>query len=480
MKIMSQPCQYCSGFRAVLVLIISFCCLTIILPFNQANAKVLVTRGHDQLLQTDVQKLITAGEKIAHHSFSDEEKQALRTWTIEFFKKEKNLQAIKKTFNKISRYHELASQNENTDIKHLIWHHLYREMVFKWRFVRYKKNQLTLLDVIQRYNPILKRLDKEKLILTKKDPLLATAGNYFFTHNMRTSLQVVADFLAHQPVPQNDLKNLFKWAEADFNYSPKNASQVYAYFYDHAVPNALSPSSRYAQEKFRSDMYQRYYFAFLQDSFAKKWSSDLMDVVTRHNPVLISDELGKRLVAQSELDARLEMIDFFSAQLGLGLQINRALQNKERNLLILGFIGKKPKGRYAGLRLQDFWKSLPNDEKNKLASEINQQFRKSHNFWQALTPLSKRLDTIINLENRQKLAKQHILNNIILQNMQMNQINFSHVLKTQKQAADLLADSIKDSGTRSAVQLSGGRILGDDNEVYTVKSADGTIYKIQK
>lgn len=285
-------------------------------------ADTLVEREAYVLTQLDVHNMLAAGEHIAVQAFTPEEKQQLQAWAVELFRHTKNIKGVVNAFDKYASYLKQANSFSDPDMQRMVWHHLYREMVFRWQFPRYRKQQQTLLDVIQKYNPVKIRLDEEKMLLAAKDPVLAEQGGYFISQPMVTALQTVAEFLARQPVSVKHRKGLAEWAVADFNNAPQQASSAYAYFFDQSVPQALAPFNLKQQESFRAKAYQDYYFLFKADKVAQQWSTDLMDVVTHYNPPLIVDETNQLLISESELDGGVATARYFSDQLQLNMDLS--------------------------------------------------------------------------------------------------------------------------------------------------------------
>ncbi|PWQ92711.1 hypothetical protein [Leucothrix pacifica] len=253
------------------------------------QAAPLATRGQNKLQQADVNNMIRAGEQIAGHNFTAQEKLRLKQWAIELFNKEPQIQGVTKAFTLYSKYLNLSHKHQQRDMKAMIWHHFYRHMTFNWRFPKYRPSQATLYDVIQRYNPIVKRLNKERMILTKNDIVLLRSGNYFYSRPMWSALNTVAVLLAGKPISHQDSQAMHQWSLQDFKAKPQQAMMAYALFLDEMVPFAMNPSNAKTRAQYRANTYRRFYQGFKNDPLAQRSNSDLMDIVNKYNHRLLTE-----------------------------------------------------------------------------------------------------------------------------------------------------------------------------------------------
>lgn len=457
-------------------LLISFLCVI------SAYAEPLVQRNEHQLNQQHINQMILAGEKIALQTFSDDEKKALQIWAIDVYNKEKDIEGVVRAFAKYGRYLKLAKQYETRpDLQGLIWHHLYREMVFKWRFPRFQKNQQTLLDIIQRYNPVIKRRQSEKMLLARKDVLLAEKGDYFLSEPMWLSVRTMAEFLGKKPLSAKQQKGLLGWAKQDFKALPIQATLAYSRFLDEGIPQFFSPNSEYEQEKYRETKLREYYFLFLKDALARRSTADLMDVVENLNPNLVVDEKNKQLITQSELDTKLQTAAYFSEQFNLGLNITPEYKQSERQQLIANFMQRKPLSHSGSssayfLRSQSYWQQLPDEKKKALREQVKQQAQKKMPFWQALNPLFESLNVKIHAENQQTLLEQKLL----MQQLRLNQKLHNSVMNTYKNSGKAISRSISDLSTTQSIQITGGKVLEKHKDYFVVEGKRGERYNISR
>ncbi|MEZ5535315.1 MAG: hypothetical protein R3F02_06785 [Thiolinea sp.] len=446
---------------------------------------ILAERDGYQLTQSDINNMLSAAEHIADQAFTPEEKHQLQAWALELFRTEKNLAGVASAFDKYRRYEEQAHAQTDPDIQAMIWHHLYREMVFKWQFPRYRENQPTLFDVIQRYNPVKTRLDKEQLLLAAKDPVLAEQGDYFMSQPLQTVLRVLAEFLARNSLSAEQREGLTAWALADFKTKPEHASLAYARFLDEAMPQILSPVSRQAQARYQAALYQDYYFLFHQDELAQKWPTDLMGVVTAYNPPLIVDEQHHLLISQAELDDSVATARFFADQLQLDLDTSPAYREALRQQLIVRFMERENPERSIVdsaymLRGQDYWAQLSPTEQQRLGAAIRQSWQQSGDIWQALRPLFSELDAVIQAENQQQMLEQQIMYGVLMQQLQLNQRIFNRTMQTYRAHGDMISQSISDMSTIHSLGITGERILEQHPDHFLVEGTDGTQYTITR
>ena len=459
--------------------------LLLSLIFSYAQANTLATRDNKHLSQTDIDNMIYSGEQIAKHPFSSLEKRNLSAWAIDIYNKEKNFRGILSAFNKYNSYRALAKKYHSPETKELIWHHFYREMTFNWYFPVFKKNQKTIYSIIQKYNPILIKLNSEKMILAKKDLLMSKKGEFFLSSPMIFALETVAKFLANAQISSKSLQRMRPWSKDDFNQNPQEATKVYAYFLDEIVPMALNQVKNYKRESFREATYQNYYFIFKQDAIAKRWNNDLMDIVTDYNPTIISDIKHKKLVSQNELNIRVNFIRFFSKELNLPIPSVNELFETERNNLIEQFINRKNKNQYKSsaaylIRVKNHWISLNKTQRSTLATQIKKNNKKTNQFWETLKPVFAQTNSIINKEQQELLAQQQLINNMILQSMQTTQMVFNQTLQTQRNFNNTITESIKDFGTRQAIHLSGSKVISTYDNFYIIEDESGNRYELSK
>jgi hypothetical protein len=261
----------------------------LLLIAGNLQAAPLATRGQDTLQISDVNTMIRAGEQIAGHAFTPLEKRDLKQWAIEVYRKEPDFKGVKAAFSKYNRYLQLSHKHRQADMKALIWHHFYREMTFNWRFPKYRPSQATLYDVIKRYNPIVKKLTKERMILTKRDAVFARSGNYFYSRPMWSALNTLATFMAGRSISNQDSQAMHQWSVKDFKHKPQQAMVAYALFLDEMVPFAMNTQTAQAQANYRANVYRRFYPAFQRDTLAKQSPSDLMEIIDKYNPRLLTE-----------------------------------------------------------------------------------------------------------------------------------------------------------------------------------------------
>ncbi|MCK5896467.1 MAG: hypothetical protein KAG20_06655, partial [Cocleimonas sp.] len=199
-------------------------------------------------------------------------------------------------------------KQKHADDQQLIWHHFYRTMVFNWGFPTYRPKQRSLMDVIQRYNPIIATLPKEKLILAKKDRLIVKKGKYFLSYPMWLAMHRTANFLSKRKIPNKAKSRLYKWSIADFKKTPKNTSEFYRYLLDTVIPVFYSPQKGVDRKQFRLNVYAKFYFLLQKDSLAKRSNDDLMDIVTRYQPLLSANEKKKIIVTKEGSGAAIEQL----------------------------------------------------------------------------------------------------------------------------------------------------------------------------
>ncbi len=445
----------------------------------------LVEREGYTLTQLDINNMLAAGEHIAAQAFTPQEKQQLRAWALELFRRDKKIKDVAFAFDKYAAYLKQANSFSDPAMRQMVWHHFYREMVFRWRFPRYHKQQQTLLDVIQKYNPVKIRLDKEKMLLAAKDPVLAEKNGYFISQPMLTALQTVAEFLARKTISAEHRKGLADWAVADFNNAPQQASVAYASFFDEVVPQAIGPLNRHQQERFRARTYRNYYFAFKADKVAQQWATDLMDVVTHYNPTLIVDETNHLLISESELDDSVATARYFSDQLQLNMDLSEQFRQVQRQQLIARFIARKDPKRSiidSGymLRSQLFWAQLPPSERQALAPLIRESWQSKDNIWLALQPLLTKLDAVIQAENQQQLIEQQIMAGLLIRQLQLNQQLFNRTMQTYREHADHIGKSMRELSTIQSLQITGNKVLEKHDSHFLIEDQRGYKYSISR
>ena len=140
---------------------------------HSVQAKNLAKRGKYTLTQENFNHMIIAGQRVAKHSFTANEKKQLKRWIIDVYNKNPNPKGVQRAFGVYLSYIKLSNKKKNNKDQQLIWHHFYRKMVFDWRFLKYNPKHKTLMDVIQRYNPIIAKLPQQKVFLAKNcNPML--------------------------------------------------------------------------------------------------------------------------------------------------------------------------------------------------------------------------------------------------------------------------------------------------------------------
>ncbi|PIE00391.1 MAG: hypothetical protein CSA79_04005 [Thiothrix nivea] len=92
------------------------------------------------------------------------------------FQKDENTAAVMSAFNQYQAYLDKLQAQPQPQQQAVIRHAFYREMMFHWRFPRYREEQLTLPDVIRQYNPQLDaQVQAEKQHYLQEQQLLAGA-----------------------------------------------------------------------------------------------------------------------------------------------------------------------------------------------------------------------------------------------------------------------------------------------------------------
>ncbi|MGB1255365.1 MAG: hypothetical protein ACPG51_05845 [Thiolinea sp.] len=461
-----------------------FLLLILVLPCS-TSADVLAEREGYQLTSIQVENMIRAGESIAQQAFSDAEKQGLQDWATQLFQQEKGLPGVLSAFSHYDRYLQLAAKHNDTDLQALIWHHLYRKMLFKWRFPRYQQDQATLLDVIRRYNPPIIKNDQEQLLLAKKDPLLLQQDGYFVSQPLWQAVQLVTAFLGQAEISQTGKEGLYQWFLADFRHAPQQASKAYANFLDHVFPHVLLPQALSTQEQYRRQLYQQYYFLFREHSLSKQWESDLMDIALHSNPVLAIDEQNQVLLSHSEWQDSLKALAFFSDQLQLGHDFSAGFQEAERQRLLSRFINRKnPQQPLAEsiylLRSQEFWHKLSETEQRELSVLMKKEYQQTGDIWQALQPLFGRLDQVIQLENQQKALQQQIMTGLLLQQLQVNQTIYNNTLQAYREVGDSMSRAIREQSFRQSISVTGGKILETNRDHYIIENDRGDRYTVNR
>lgn len=137
-------------YTRVTVLLIS-----LLLSGNCLATDSLIKRGEYSLTQMDINNMLAAGEHIAVHSFTAQEKQQLSDWALVLFQREENIAGVAYAFDLYKKYLTQAQSLSDPAQQAVIWQNLYREMVFNWDFPVYPQHPQTLLDVIRHYNPVL-------------------------------------------------------------------------------------------------------------------------------------------------------------------------------------------------------------------------------------------------------------------------------------------------------------------------------------
>ncbi|PID45855.1 MAG: hypothetical protein CSB47_07045 [Proteobacteria bacterium] len=139
-------------------------------------ADLPIKRGSHQLTQAKLNNMLAAGQHLAAHAFTPAEKRQLQNWAIELFRRDKDPAAVMYAFNKYRTYLNRLKARPQPKQQAIARHEFYREMMFNWRFPRYRRGQLVLPDVIRRYNPRLDaQVKAEKQRYLREQQLLAGA-----------------------------------------------------------------------------------------------------------------------------------------------------------------------------------------------------------------------------------------------------------------------------------------------------------------
>nr|CAA6824565.1 MAG: Unknown protein [uncultured Thiotrichaceae bacterium] len=144
--------------------VIILCLVSCLFAGCRVAADTLAERGEHVLTQADINNMIATGEQIAAQSFTPEEKRQLKSWAVALFKQEDNIEGVVSAFDKYESHLKQAAGYSDPALRKMVWYQLYHEMLFQWQFPRYQHQQLTLLDVIQKYNPTLKQSVEQQII----------------------------------------------------------------------------------------------------------------------------------------------------------------------------------------------------------------------------------------------------------------------------------------------------------------------------
>lgn len=459
--------------------------LLFLVQANNTQADVLAERDQHTLTNQHISHMIEAGEQIAESNFTQEEQQKLQQWAIQLFQQAPDLQAVQRAFNQYQHYAKLAKQTHEPAYKRLIWQHLYREMAFKWQFPHYSNHSITLWDVIQRYNPIMRKNTTHSLIQTQKDPLIHQHGDYFLTQSLLTALQISTEFLAQQALTAQEQSDLFTWAKADFAKTAANSSQAYAYMLDHIAPNALAPSSKATQAAFRYETYRQYYFAFQQDSFAQQWEHHMMALVQRHNPPILIDNKQQVAISQHEIDDRVSVALFFKHAFGLPDTDLASLKQQEKQSILQQYQQGYTQPLFSTntpflLRSQEYWQHLEKHQQHQLTRQIRKNYQQVPQLWSALAPLFNELQAIIQAEQHQKQTQQQLARTRLTQLLQHNQQTQARLLNSVQQSNQWMLDNLRDRTTQLSIHLADQKIIGERGNYYIVKDQRGRRFEIAR
>ncbi len=350
---------------------------------------------------------------------------------------------------------------------------VYHKAHYEWTFQDIGKHK-DIDSVFKKHNPIFEMNKELKFFVKYNDGYETDKDGYYLTTFMLDSMVEIAEFLAKSRLSDSDKSKIKTWARKDFEADPAQRTRDYAYFinkllpqiYNTALPKNTSAQSSSDLEQQRERLYRWYYFEGVKRN-SLNLGYDLMDIVTKYNPVLIEDTENEDLMPESALYTSLSTYKFVEDVIGIPVQLTAENYLVEKNSLIKQFLNRKkkePSSAYVAIQYKERWTTFDNQTKANIAAKMKKLYVDTGSIGSAIKPM---FDVLLNdLTFNYILASQALFlansNQYILQIF--NDMNSRHA-----QIIDDIASSNNKFNTRLNLQIGGATILQDRGDYFVVE-----------